>query len=369
MAELPEQVCTKYDINKRAKPMMQLMYAIWLGKMDTFECCLLQMEARKLNHLVRLKYSLDYIGYTVTPLIWAVMCGRYEMAKHLLSHRVIVDRIGSYRRSCGSLCWFSALMKAVEYSNTRMVELLLENGAQVQVRVSGPRSDEEEGASIQYRKHLFPLDLGLGKNLNIYKILLSHADILLQYGQGQHTCLCYALEHYLSISNKSSRLNLNYILEVIHRGGRVCDCTGNKDMPPAKRCLFLQQLLWKLKPRYKRADSGSSLYHFIVFQLICCTDYAHELSPGYRACKNYAELYRYALTDPASKEYEEYVHWIINYTKSPSSLQQISRAVIRRSIEPCSSEKCNQLGLPDRLISYVSLDDRFVMQLKEGFTI
>lgn len=354
---------------KKGKPMMQFMYAIWLGKMDKFESCLLQVEARKLNHLVRLKYSLDYIGYTVTPLIWAVMCGRYEMAKHLLSHRVIVDRIGSHIRRCGSLCWFSALMKAVENSNTRMVELLLEYGAQVQVKVSGPRSDEEEGATIQYRKHLFPLDLGLGKNLNIYKSLLSRADILLQYGHGKHTCLCYALEQYLSVS-KSSRLNVNYILEVIDRGGQVCDGVGSKDMPPGKRsCTYLQQLLWKLKPRYKQADDASSLSHFDDFhclQLICCTDYAHELSPCYRAFKVYPELYRHALAAPAGKEFDEYIHWIINYVKSPSSLQHISRVVIRRSIEPCSFKKCRQLSLPDRLISYVSLDDRFVKQLKEG---
>lgn len=344
----------------KVKVMKQLMDAIYYK--NTEKCCELmsEMNVRQVNHVVRLKYP-DYIGYTVTPLIWAVINGCHDIAEILLCHHAKVNRVGTYEDNI-TLYTTSPLLEAVKSSDCEMVNLLLDRGACVQVGVAGPRSEEEEGGSIQYNTHLIPLNLSLGKSIDIFRSLLNHADVTLEYGPGRHTCLCFALKHYLS--NEISA-DSQYILEVLHHGGRFCSGKGDNFTETGNGvCLHLQTLIWNtIPPLMMVNDSAWSLKYeyYQCLKLVSCSDYVHERSQVYLACQGCVKECRNylakALSDDRNDIEKDCISWIVRYSDVPSPLQHICRVAIRNFVQPFSFHQCQQLSLPEKLLKYLVLNE------------
>ncbi|XP_060570563.1 uncharacterized protein LOC132728883 [Ruditapes philippinarum] len=327
---------------------------------DKIKCAelLSNISVRKLNHLVRLKYE-GYAGYTVTPLLWAVIKGHHEIVQLLLTKNVNVDKIGTYLEG-ETLHSTSSLLVAVRKQDSKIIKFLLDNGACVQHGVPGQRMEEEEGGFLQYEKDIVPLNECIGRDIDIFKMMLSHADITLEYGTEEHTCLCYTLEHFTDDMS-----SLSCIKEVLRRGGVFCVSEKLKHsfFSGQKMCWNFRIFMWILLS--KKCELGLERYsiHINCLRLLLCTDYSHKNSFIYNVCKHFLALVE--AEGPQSEFCVEAVPpemiQILQSTKMPSSLLHITLAAVRQLLKPVSYQKLENLNLPDRLVKCLMLDDIYKM--------
>jgi hypothetical protein len=235
-----------------------------------------------------------------------------------------------------------------------MVDLLLDHVANCQIGLP-----ETTWGSVMYLRTEYPILFALFKgNFTMYKSLLKNANMTLEFGVKKHTCLCYAVFNFVE---GQRGLNYSYIREVIQHGGRICSGQGGDGM----LCEYLQSLFNAVQ------DYPSSYLYYVGLKLVASTDHAHSSSPVYRSFKYYSQylekrriLASKGFTSPVVNGKDEgsvdCLNWMLNYTKTPSSLQHIARVTIRNCITPLSVEKCQHLPLPDQLIRYISLDNAVV---------
>lgn len=338
--------------SRKVSPVSQLIDAIYNN--DRNKCCeiLSEITVRQVNHLVRLKHQ-GYLGYTVTPLTWAVMNGYYDIVEILLSHKAQVNKTGTYNDET-TLHTTSPLLEAVKMLDCKIACLLMEKGASPQREIPGPRLMEEEGGSLQYKEFLIPINVSLGKNIDLYKCLLEHSDMSLEYGSSKHTCLCYALEYFVD----TSPLLLPYVEEVLHHGGKLC--TGFKENSMATGngiCCHLKALIFKLVHPETVLGCGNVNHklYYNCFKLVCSTDYLHQQSTVLKTLQDFLKTHRHfqMLHGDVIKDC---LTWIVRYTESPSSLRHICRVTIRNCVRPFNLKQCEKLGLPQELLKYTMLD-------------
>lgn len=357
-AQESKQVVTK---NKKDCSLHKLMDAIHHNDSVKFVELLSDISTRKLNHLVRLKYE-GYVGYTITPLLWAVIKGDHGIVKLLLSKSINVDKIGTYKEH-ETLHSISPLLVAVRNQDSEMVNLLLDKGACVQQGVPGQRTEEEEGSFWQYIKHVFPMNVSIGYNIDIFKMLLSHADVTLEYGTEEHTCLCYTLEYFIENENAFSISSLRYVKHVLNYGGVFCESEKVKHsfFPGQKLCWILRIFMWGLLSPECTCKQGMEKYsnRICCLRLLLHTDYSHKNSFIYKVCKHYIALVE--AEGPKSEfcvaAVPAEMMRVLQSTLMPSSLLHISLVAVRRLVIPVTFEKLKKLNLPDKLIKYAMLDD------------
>ena len=114
---------------------------VWACKSDRIDV---------LDRLVRAGARLDADPYRGTPLIWAAACNRTRAAEWLLDRGADVDGRGTF----GGLSHgkgLTALMMAAQYGHLPIVELLVERGANLDLRDELYQATAEQAA--EYFKH------------------------------------------------------------------------------------------------------------------------------------------------------------------------------------------------------------------------
>lgn len=358
---------------RKETPLTQLMNAIKDGDIEKCKTIVIQLNKRMINCKVRLNN-----GYAIPPLIWAVINHQYEIVTFLISAGADIHRMGYYQVD-GITYSVNALLKSIGNGDQRMIDLLLEHGASGQIGLPGTKTTEEEGGSIRYLRTIYPLNVGLNRgDITIYKSLLKHANMTLEFGELKHTCLCYAVYHFVE---REKGLNYSYIREVIQHGGRLCSGQGGDGRYHEEQLCAYFQKLFRAAITVHISDNGSKYFqssyvYSVGLKLVASTDYAHRSSPVYRSFKYYLQALEKERSLQLSRIFDSTVtgftlpvvtdedegsvdalNWFLNYTKTPSSLQHIARVTIRNCITPLSVQKCKHLPLPDKLVSYIALDD------------
>lgn len=344
---------------RKETPLNQLMNAIKDGDTEKCQDLVQQMKPRMINCKFRLKYE-GFDGYSIPPLIWAVIKQRYSIVEVLLAAHADVHRLGYFERD-RMLYSFNSLLKAIELNDFKMTELLLKHGAEAQKGISGMKSVEEEGGMIQFLKWIYPVNVSLLNGSVTSRLLLKYSDMGLEYGEQRHTCLCYALSYMKQVTD------CRLLKEVVQLGGRLCSGLGDEEGGQKQRvCSCFQELLRAgfsvlINDDGQRTLTGNKM-HYICVKLLSYTDYAGEHSLIYRAFKHHAEnlaTIDLKVTDLRhdSQQLVDCLHWILDYGKTPSSLKHIARVTIRKCLNVVTSEKCKMLSLPVKLIKYISLVD------------
>lgn len=369
MASNPNEV--NENLTRHVHPendMKALFQGIEAGDVAVCERIVSKIDQKLLNKLSKVKHS-HYKDVVATPLLAAVLLRKPEIVKLLLSKNIKVDKKGFYRDQ-NTMYTVTPLLKAIMNSDLKIVQMLLDKGANVQLGVIGPKIAEEEGYYCQYTKMVYPLNVAMSMGICMFRLVFKNADVLMEYGENKHTCLCYGIGYYLS---NPDVVDPSFIQFIVQHGGRICTSGGQSpfDNKGETACIYLQNLVWEsIKIPYKvqagPLDSPFTFvcnhHHIHLLDLLSCTDYNHEGFSVRQVITKHSEYLQTKLNCDKSmalshccESSKQFFSWICSYTKMPSRLKEISRCAIRSAILGLTPEKCDTLSLPTELRDYVSL--------------
>lgn len=342
------------------KPVTHLIEAISEGDIEKCRNLVLNMDTRQINKLKRPKQT-RYTCCVVTPLLWAVMNRCHDIAGILLSNGAAADRLG-YFEEHKIVHKLSPLLRAIDHHDERMVDLLLRYGSNIYNAIPGPRLIEEEGGSVRYCRYMYPLDYCFGRKINICEKLLSQADMSREYGVDQHKCFCRVVNTYLK--DVIDLRNLKYIHLCLQYGGIVC-CgkQRNGNCSRSGCCSYLYDLVQSLSNFLRKQSLDQCVIGLInCLYFACCCDYMYQQSPVYVFPKLLADLMstwessKFECVHVVEKLSLDRLYWILEMAHTPSSLQDISRSVIRKYMNSCKPSDCSRLPLPSSLINFITFE-------------
>lgn len=369
-AETEASECLETDLRT-------LMENIESGDLMHCQAIVSKMDSKFLNKRVKIPHP-QYKDVRVSPLLAAVIFQRHDALEMLLSRSVKVDKIGYYEDQ-NILYTVTPLLKAIMNADTRSVKMLLDRGARVQIGIPGPKIAEEEGYYYQYTKMSFPLNHAMQAGLSMFKLVFQNADALMEYGEYRHTCLCYAIGHYLS---DPEIVDPRFIHFIAQSGGMICGGRRyNKDRD--RLCFYLCDLFFKSfgGPKMSTLSPGLPVHvtymfsenHIEIVKLLCLLEYNHAGSIVQKFMKTYGNLlcksFKPLHWEHIKLNYPDvvsFVSWVTNYNKTPSSLKEICRCAIRQSIHRISVEKCHSLPLPSDLKRFLCLETQLAIQVPDS---
>lgn len=358
-------------VQQQANEVKTLIEGIQAGDVMSCEKTISVMDQKLVNKLSKVKHS-HYKDVVATPLLAAVLLRKPVIVEMLLSRNVKVDKKGYYMDQ-NIIYTVTPLLKAIMNSDLTIVQMLLEKGAKVQAGVAGPKIAEEEGYYCQYTKMVYPLNVAMSMGICMFRLVFKNADVLMEYGENRHTCLCYGIGYYLS---NPDVVDPSFIQFIVQRGGQICTSGGQRscDSKGETPCIYLQNLVWesiKIPYKFQTGPSEFTLpfvcnhHHIQLLELLSCIGYNHGGSSFQRVIAKHSEYLqskfncdKTAGVNHCCESSKQYFSWICNYAKTPSRLKEISRCAIRSAIHGLSPEKCEALPLPVDLKKYISFTSK-----------
>ncbi|KAH3815229.1 uncharacterized protein LOC127834086 isoform X1 [Dreissena polymorpha] len=331
-----------------------------------------ELSVRELDTLIEVNAKNRYM----TPLHFATINNKLDVVKLLLSKGVDIARgEGCYSNFYGYFIWketplLSALCHGKPIS---LIQTLLEHGAdpqydENQARMLDPRIGRMHGSyPIQ-----IPFNVALIKGRYIFELILRYSDVQRTFGSGQHTCLCYAIKHYLEVS--CSSLTIEFIRMILQRGGVLCNGSCNNFAEEAGiissdgRCSIVIKCLHAII-----TDDIDSLHGFHCtsskaamkcLELVCTSDYLRTGSCLFQTLETFRNYRlrghgddgvdhageRNQLSDVVMHK----LRWIQSFTQQPSTLKHICRVWVKRLIPNITREIVLDLPIPEELMAYLN---------------
>jgi len=352
--------------------LMELFDCLKRNKQDEALGLIASMDVSTLNLLVEVTDNCF-----ITALQCAVPLNQPRIVNALLEKRVDVNKgEGCYSNFYGYFIWKSTpLLSALIKSNFTLIDILLEHGAD-------PLFDSDKAKQLNPmngRQHgsapiSIPFSFALSRGNYIFSRFLQYTDVSAEFGPGNHTCLCYALRHYLDECCSSA--SLHYMQRIIQKGGRVCSGDSNnfaEEWGIVSTKGICSEIVHCLNVMLNEREETLHGFHCTnakaahnCLSLVCATDYVHENSSLYKTLATYTDAIktnniRVALDELAEVDVKRFeqkrqiLTWMTTITKQPSNLKHICRVYVRSLIPNMCIEAIQALPLPTELIDYVNV--------------
>jgi len=364
-----------------------------------FECIENNQQNEALNLIASMDAStlnliLDYGTVlqrrkNVTALFKSVQKSQIKVVKALLAKGVDVnigEVVFEVTRDIHSIRE-TPLYYAIQGGHIALMDMLLENGADLQLNPEEKRFSGLSGKTYEYHEpndlygfprpyNIMAFNTALRKGGYTLSRVLQYSNMSTEFGwiREKHTCLCYAVEYYLADFFSLNRYQC--MQQTIQRGGVVC--SGNSQNTASKvNIAGAKEICSNIFHFFNLMVNGGFCTYSETAQsllsMILATDYIHENSCLYKTLKTYTDTIK-PRTTPFEFDMFDYrtrkrvVHTLegrkqvlarlSNITRQPSKLKHICRVYIRRSIHGLCTEVVETLPLPTKLIDYVNVVDK-----------